>query len=68
MSEGAVDHYELDPKEEKCQKRQQPTQKFVTKKEPSLKDISLDKLNQILNKAINGEDYELAARIRDEIN
>jgi protein-arginine kinase activator protein McsA len=34
----------------------------------SLKDFSLDKLNQLLDKAINNEDYEKAARIRDEIN
>lgn len=34
----------------------------------SLKDYSLDKLNQLLEKAINNEDYEKAARIRDEIN
>jgi protein-arginine kinase activator protein McsA len=46
----------------------QPSQKFVTKKEPSLKDFSLDKLNQMLDKAIGNEDYERAARIRDEIN
>nr|WP_262916540.1 bifunctional nuclease family protein [Belliella aquatica] len=34
----------------------------------SLKDFSLDKLNQLLDKAISNEDYEKAARIRDEIN
>jgi hypothetical protein len=67
MSEGAVDNYEVDPKKEKTPAKQ-PTQKFATKKEPSLKDFSLDKLNQMLDKAINGEDYERAARIRDEIN
>lgn len=67
MSEGAVDNYEVDPKTEKNPAKL-PTQKFATKKEPSLKDFSLDKLNQMLDKAINGEDYERAARIRDEIN
>lgn len=39
-----------------------------TKSTDSLKDYSLDKLNQLLEKAINNEDYEKAARIRDEIN
>nr|WP_255742818.1 bifunctional nuclease family protein [Belliella calami] len=34
----------------------------------SYKDFSLDKLNQLLEKAIDSEDYEKAARIRDEIN
>ena len=36
--------------------------------EGSLKDFSLDKLNQMLEKAIGNEDYERAARLRDEIN
>ncbi|WPR76962.1 bifunctional nuclease family protein [Algoriphagus sp. NG3] len=67
MSEGAVEHYEVENKEEK--KEPKPSsQKFTTKKEPSLKDYSLDKLNQMLDKAIINEDYERAARIRDEIN
>jgi len=67
MSEGAVEHYEVEGSEEKSPEKQ-PAQKFVTKKEPSLKDFSLDKLNQMLDKAIGNEDYERAARIRDEIN
>ncbi len=67
MSEGAVEHYEVEGSEEKSPEKQ-PSQKFVTKKEPSLKDFSLDKLNQMLDKAIGNEDYERAARIRDEIN
>ncbi len=32
------------------------------------KDYSLDKLNQLLDQAIQNEDYERAAKIRDEIN
>jgi bifunctional DNase/RNase len=67
MSEGSVEHYEVEGSEEKSPEKQ-PSQKFVTKKEPSLKDFSLDKLNQMLDKAIGNEDYERAARIRDEIN
>jgi len=38
------------------------------KTEGSLKNFSLDKLNQMLDKAIKSEDYERAARLRDEIN
>ncbi len=38
------------------------------KSSDSLKDFSLEKLNQLLDKAIGNEDYEKAARIRDEIN
>lgn len=67
MSEGAVEHYEVEGSEEKSPEKK-PSQKFVTNKEPSLKDFSLDKLNQMLDKAIGNEDYERAARIRDEIN
>jgi len=39
-------------------------------KKPSsdLKSLSLDKLNEMLNEAIENEDYEKAARIRDELN
>ncbi len=66
MSEGAVEHYEVEKKDKK--EPAPSSQKFTTKKEPSLKDFSLDKLNQMLDKAINNEDYERAARIRDEIN
>lgn len=33
----------------------------------TLEDYSLDKLNKLLDKAIENEDYEKAARIRDEI-
>jgi len=67
MSEGAVEHYEVDKKDEKKSPKA-PSQKFTVKKEASLKDFSLDKLNQMLEKAITSEDYERAARIRDEIN
>lgn len=67
MSEGAVEHYEVDKKDENKPPKAS-TQKFKVKREASLKDFSLDKLNQMLEKAITNEDYERAARIRDEIN
>ncbi|MEW7277255.1 bifunctional nuclease family protein [Aquimarina sp. 2201CG1-2-11] len=37
-------------------------------KETSYTDLSLDELNRMLDQAVNNEDYELAARIRDEIS
>lgn len=53
-------------------------QKPITKSEESsdqssgkpnqLKDMSIDKLNSMLDKTLKDEDYELAAKIRDEIN
>ncbi len=37
-------------------------------KETNYKDLSIEELNQMLEKAVNNEDYELAARIRDEVS
>lgn len=37
-------------------------------KEVNLKDLSFDKLQELLKKAIEQEDYEKAAKIRDELN
>lgn len=68
MSEAAIEFTEEDKKlESKTEPKPEP-QKVTAKKEGSLKDFSLDKLNQLLEKAITNEDYERAARIRDEIN
>jgi bifunctional DNase/RNase len=39
----------------------------VTISDP-MKDDSIEKLNQLLNKAIENEDYERAAQIRDELS
>ncbi|GGZ14825.1 hypothetical protein GCM10007049_03500 [Echinicola pacifica] len=44
-----------------------PVSKPAKSNEP-WKDYSLDKLNEMLDKAITNENYEQAARIRDEIN
>lgn len=37
-------------------------------KETSYQDLSLEELNRMLDQAVANEDYELAARIRDEIS
>ncbi|OOG72195.1 bifunctional nuclease family protein [Algoriphagus sp. A40] len=68
MSEAAIEFTEEDKKLESKKEVQAPPSKISPKKEGSLKDFSLDKLNQLLEKAITNEDYERAARIRDEIN
>ncbi|NJN26389.1 MAG: hypothetical protein HC819_10635 [Cyclobacteriaceae bacterium] len=53
---------------------QQEQEKIKPKKEKSssspdkLKDLKMEKLHDMLNKAIEQEDYEKAAKIRDEIN
>lgn len=43
-------------------------EKEETKKDGGLKDLSVDKLNELLNEAIENEDYERAAKIRDELS
>lgn len=68
MSEAAIEFTEEDKKLESKKEESPSPPKVSPKKEGSLKDFSLDKLNQLLEKAINNEDYEKAARIRDEIN
>lgn len=40
----------------------------VEKEGERLQDFSVDKLNEMLDEALNAEDYEKAAKIRDEIN
>lgn len=39
-----------------------------SKGEKSLKDLTVDKLNTLLDKALSDEDYEKAAEIRDELS
>ena len=38
------------------------------KPDDRLQDFSLEKLNEMLDEALKAEDYEGAAKIRDEIN
>jgi bifunctional DNase/RNase len=42
--------------------------KQISNPEKSLKDLSVDKLNKLLEQALSGEDYERAAEIRDELS
>lgn len=53
--------------EMKIQKEQKITQKPIPKKDAFSK-LTLKSLNKKLDQAIANEDYELAARLRDEIN
>ncbi|WP_215223606.1 bifunctional nuclease family protein [Echinicola shivajiensis] len=70
MSEAAIEfNEEEEAKSEKESSTNKPkTSPAQAQKHEALKDFSLEKLNQMLEKAINSEDYERAARIRDEIN
>jgi bifunctional DNase/RNase len=68
ISELGVEPSEEDKKFETKKEVHSTGYSSSSKKEGSLKDFSLEKLNQLLEKAILNEDYERAARIRDEIN
>ena len=70
LSEAGIEFAEEDKQEKETTKKSSKSVsgKGAPPKENSLKDFSLDKLNTLLDKAIMDEDYEKAARIRDEIN
>jgi bifunctional DNase/RNase len=68
LSEAGIEFSEEDKKEEAKKPSKSVAGKDAAPKESLLKDFSLDKLNTLLDKAILDEDYEKAARIRDEIN
>lgn len=70
MEDFASEYIEEDERKEqqKPSPTKRPAPSSSSKSSDALKDYSLDKLNQLLEKAINNEDYEKAARIRDEIN
>ena len=68
LSEAGIEFSEEDKKEEAKKPSKSVASKSAAPKENLLKDFSLDKLNTLLDKAILDEDYEKAARIRDEIN
>jgi bifunctional DNase/RNase len=50
----------------------EPSKNIISGSKPSssnsLKDFSFDKLKELLNEALEKEDYEKAAKIRDELN
>jgi bifunctional DNase/RNase len=68
LSEAGIEFAEEDKQEQSKKSSKSVASKGAAPKENSLKDFSLDKLNTLLDKAILDEDYEKAARIRDEIN
>ena len=68
MSEAAIEFTEEDEKREQQSGSKGSSSSPKKKSDTSLKDFSLDKLNKMLDQAIHAEDYEKAARLRDEIN
>ena len=73
MAEAGIvlsDESEEEPEAPTGRKKKKPEEKTSSEKtsEKSLKDYSIDKLQQLLKDAIDKEDYERAAKIRDELN
>jgi bifunctional DNase/RNase len=66
LSEESEEEAEAAP-ERKRKKTDEPS-KSEKVSEKSLKDYSFDKLQRLLKEAIDKEDYEKAAKIRDELN
>lgn len=58
---------EFEEKEDPMQVMSDPVEKPTKPSSDNLKDLSVDKLNELLDKAIQDEDYEKAAKIRDEL-
>jgi bifunctional DNase/RNase len=66
LSEESEEEAEMTSGKEKKKPQGKPTSDKASEK--SLKDYSFDKLQQLLKDAIDKEDYEKAAKIRDELN
>ncbi len=60
------DDEEIDLKESSPKKEKQ--EPGVVKKEKTMKDFSIKTLNKMLNDSLEKEDYEQAAKIRDELS
>jgi bifunctional DNase/RNase len=54
--------------EEKAEPRQKVKKEAGSKKNEDLKNFSTERLNELLKEAIDKEDYERAAKIRDELS
>ena len=71
LSEAGIelsDEEEVEPDIEKELEQIQPKKEKSTSSSEKLKDATMEKLREMLDKALEQEDYEKAAKIRDEIN
>ncbi|MCK5102661.1 MAG: bifunctional nuclease family protein [Cyclobacteriaceae bacterium] len=71
LSEAGIELSETEEEEPDIQKELEQIQPKKTKPamgSEKIKDANMDKLKEMLEKAIEQEDYEKAAKIRDEIN
>ncbi|MEN7548646.1 bifunctional nuclease family protein [Rapidithrix thailandica] len=73
LEEAGIELSDIDEGEEsnsgkKASTRRSKSKKSSSTSEEGLKDLPLDELKEMMEKAIAKEDYERAAKIRDEIN
>ena len=68
MSEAGIVLTEMDEEQPVVKKEPKATGTYQKSQGESLKDLSHDQLQQMLNEALDKEDYERAAKIRDELN
>ena len=59
---------ETEEEEEATTTKKESTRKSSKPEKEQLKDLSNDKLNKMLEEALANEDYEKAAKLRDEMN
>jgi uncharacterized protein len=70
LSEAGIVLTEATDEEEPLMKKEETTKRSSSKKTPleQLKDIPFEQLQTMLSEALEKEDYERAAKIRDELN
>jgi bifunctional DNase/RNase len=68
LDAAGVELHDSGDEEEEAYAEMEPTSSGSGSKAPRLSDYRIDELEQLLEDVLNDEDYEQAARIRDEIN
>jgi hypothetical protein len=63
-----TDEAEEEAQETKASPREKAKKEILSKKGDELKNYSVERLNELLKEAIDKEDYERAAKIRDELS
>jgi bifunctional DNase/RNase len=63
-----TDEAEDETQEVKAEPKSKSKKEIVAKKGEDLKNYSVERLNELLKEAIDKEDYERAAKIRDELS
>lgn len=68
LSEAGIVFTESQEEEEPLIKKEESARQSPTSSPEKFKDVPFEKLKEMLDEALENEDYEKAARIRDELN